>query len=225
MTDELRQRIAALLRKARSDGASEAEAMAAAERAARMMAEAGISQADVEFEEEQASLRTRTPTTRDALWSTVAVCTNCSAITRRDWTPVVIFIGRAPGPQIACYLVDLLNRAVDREIEAFKRQPEYKRRRTTATRRAAVQDFLSGLVARLRMRLRDLFSQSIDEVASAEAHLVLEGRFPDSRPVTIAKRKVRFGSAAGAGYSAGARVQISHGVNGGNAILKIGRAQ
>ena len=222
MSDELRRKVASLLRMAQNEKASEAEAMAAAERAAKLMAEAGLSATDIEFDEEQATLRTRRASIRDTLWGVIAHCTNCGAITRRDWTPVVIFIGRAPGPQIAVYLVDVLNRAIDREIELFKLTPEYRRRRTLATRRAAVQDFVNGLVGRLRLRIMGLFQASIDLDAAEEAQAVRDQRFPSSAPHRVKAHSVRFGGAAAAGYSAGGRVQIAHGVTGGHAPRQIG---
>lgn len=222
MNDELRRRIAALLHKARDVGASEAEALVAAERAARLLAEAGLTEDDVEYDEDQAALGTKRPTVRDQLWGVVAICTNCAAITDRDWTPVIIFIGRAPGPQIAVYLVDLLRRAIDREVEGFKTSPEYKRRRTLATRRAAVQDFTNGLVVRLRLRLLDLFAASIDDAAREQARHVLDQRFPQSKPGKMPSHRTRFGSAAGAGYAAGGKVQIARGVTGGQAVKRIG---
>lgn len=222
MNDELRSKIAALLRKARDHGASEAEALAAAERAARLMAEAGVSEVDVEFEEEQAALRTRTTNVRDRLWGVVAVGTNCAAIACRDGLPVILFIGRAPGPQIAAYLVEVLNRAIDREIEGFKGTADYKRRRTLSTKRAACQDFLNGMVQRLVQRLRDIFQPCADEAALEIARSVRDRRFPNSVSQPIKPHVTRFGSAASAGYAAGGRVKISQGVNGVAQMAQIG---
>lgn len=224
MDEALRHKIAALLRMAKDSGASEAEAMAAAEKAAALMLEHGLNPSDVEFDEAQAALRTRTSTIRDTLWGIVGICTNCAAITRRDWTPVIIFIGRAPGPQIAGYLVDVLNRAINREVEAFKRSPEYRRRRTLATRRIAVQDFTHGLVGRLRMRLLTMFQASLDRSVLQEAQQVLDQRFPDKMTHRVKARSVRFGSAAASGYSAGGRVQLSQGVSGGHVPRQIGNS-
>ena len=223
MDDSLRRKIAALLRVSKDEGASEAEAMAAAQKAAALMLEHGVNTSDVEFDEEQATLRTRRVTIRDMLWGVVASCTNCAAITQREWTPVIIFVGRAPGPQIAVYLVDLLNRAIDREIEVFKTTAEYKRRRTIASRRAAVQDFVNGLVGRLRMRLFGMFQASLDADAALEAQLARHQRFPNSSPHRAKTHSVRFNAAAASGYSAGGRVQLAHGVTGGKAARQIGR--
>lgn len=222
MSDAIKARIAALLRKTRDAGCSEAEAMAAAAQAARLLQEHGLSRYDVEFGEAAAGLRNKTAGIRDRLWGMVAICTNCAALFKRDWTPSVLFIGRAPGPEIAAYLVEVLDRAIDREIGRFKSSPEYKRRRTLATRRAAVRDFTVGLVNRLTMRLGDLFASSLDEDMRMEAREVMNKRFPDSTPMKTKGHIVRFGSAASAGWGAGTNVQIARGVNGKDDVRLIG---
>ena len=224
MTDDIRKKVASLRRKTASAGATEAEALAAAAKAAELMRAHGLSEADVEFAEAAAPMKTRGKSARDPLWGTVARCTNTAAILHQDWTPQMVFIGREPGPEIACYLVDVLNRAVDREVERFKATPEYRRRRTVATRRAAVQDFTTGLVIRLRERLRELFSDTMSDAAAARARAVRDQRFRDAEPVSAPERKVRFGSAVQAGFAAGRRVHLAHGVGAaGGAPRQIGR--
>lgn len=224
MSSEIKTRIAALLRKARDAGSSEAEAMAAAQRAADIMREHGLSEVDVEFEESNAPLKTKGKSPRDQLWMTVARCTNTAFIMTTDWAPFLTFVGKAPGAQIAAYLVDVLNRAVDREIEQFRRSKEFQRRRTVATRRAAAQDFQVGLVARLRVRLLEMFSGSMSAPALATARAVLDAKFPAQHSIKQPERKVRFGNAAQAGYTAGGRVQLAHGVDGQKPVRQIGRA-
>lgn len=223
MTEALRKRIAALKAKAADRAVTEAEAMAAAEMAADLMRSHGLSDADLEFDEAQAPLKTKGKSPRDLLWGTVASCTNCSAVLQTDWTPSLLFIGRAPGPEIATYLVAVLNRAIDREIEAFKATPTYKRRRSLQTRRQAVHDFTAAMVFRLTVRLRELFADSMDAEALIEARRMRDLRVPGSTPLVRPDRKVRFANATDAGWKAGSRVPLSHGVNGGShAPLQIG---
>ncbi|MGY9046306.1 MAG: DUF2786 domain-containing protein, partial [Rhodobacterales bacterium] len=57
MGEDIRKKIAALLSKAGNVGASEAEALAAAQKAAQLMLEHGVSQEDVEFDEQAAPIR------------------------------------------------------------------------------------------------------------------------------------------------------------------------
>lgn len=222
MNDTLRKKIASLLAKARDHGASEAEAMAAAARAAELMREHGLSDDDVEFEEAEAPLKFKTDHPRAVLLGAIARCTNCAAMLHSDWTPAVTFFGRAPGPEVAAYLTVVCNRAIDREITAFKKSSEYRRRRTLSTRRQAVSDFTIGMVARLSNRLRDMFAASIDDDAYDQAKAVRDGRHPSLGSVGHGGRKVRFGSAAAAGYSAARDVQLAHGVNGGRPVQQLG---
>lgn len=223
MSDEIKRRIAALLRKARDAGASEAEAMAAAERAAALMREHRVSVYDVDYDEAQAPIRTRGGSPRDMLWASVAVVTNCGALYRSAWNPVVVFVGRAPGPEIAVYLVAVLDRAIDREIAAFKLTPEYKRRRSLSTRRAAVADFTAALVGRLSSRLASMFRATMSDEERRQANRVRDQRFQGSEAIQLREHRTRFGNAAWAGARAGDRVQLAHGVTGGRAPQQIGR--
>lgn len=222
--DAIRKKIAALRAKARGRGATEAEAMAAAEMAAALMREAGLSDDDIEFDERRAPMKTRGGGARDALWGTVATCTNTSPMIMSYWDETeIIYVGCAPGPEIAIYLVAVLNRAVDREVAAFKESATYRRRRKVASRRQAVQDFTQGLVARLRQRLRELFAETTSDTAAAEARRVRDQRYPDSRPVAASYKPPKFASAVNAGFTAGDRVQLAHGVAGTGAPRQIGK--
>jgi len=223
MDDALRKRLAALRATAFGRGTTEAEAMAAAARMAQIMREYDLSDDDIEFEEAEAPLKTKRPTNRTALIGVIAVCTNCAATLRSDWSPCVIYLGKTPGPEIATYLTVVCDRAIDRAVAEFKATPEYKRRRTVSTRRQAVQDFTVGIVARLNKRLGEMFGASIDDDARAEAVRVRDQRMPGTGKVSLPERKVRFGDAADAGLAAGRNVQLAQGVNGGRAIGLIGR--
>lgn len=223
MSDDLKRKIAALLRKSRDAGASEAEAMAAAEKAAQLLREHRMTLYDIDYDEAQAPIRTRGGSPRDVLWASVAAVTNCAALYRTDWDPVIVFIGRAPGPGIAVYLVAVLDRAIDREIAAFKVGDFYKRRRSLATRRAAVADFTNALVGRLQRRLVAMFRETMSRPEQRQAQQVLEQRFGATSPITLRDHRTRFGEAAWSGARAGDRVQLAHGVNGGKRTQQIGR--
>lgn len=224
MDEALRKRLAALRAVASGRGATEAEAMAAAQKMADLMREHRLTADDVEYEEDEAPLKTKRSTLRTGLLGTIAVCTNSVATLHSGWQPCVIFLGKAPGPQIATYLHAICDRAIDRAIADFKQTPEYRRRRTLATRRAAVADFTAGMVERLSGRLYMMFRDGVDADARAAAARVRDIRMPETTPTSIPERKVRFGNAAAAGYAAGHSVQLAHGVNGGKAVQQIGRA-
>ncbi|WP_199777592.1 DUF2786 domain-containing protein, partial [Bosea sp. FBZP-16] len=158
--ERLRSKIAALQAKTEASGCTEAEAMAAAALAARLMAEHDFDQAEIEMTEATApdnSTRTTNRTTwRDKLSAAIAYYTNCAMLIRCDRGDI-LFVGREPGPDIAAYLRDVCFRAVDRDLREFKETPFYTRRRKLSTRRAAAADFVDGMVLRLIVRLADLF--------------------------------------------------------------------
>lgn len=224
MNEELKKRLAALRALASARGATEAEAMAAAAKMAQIMAEHGLDDDDVEFDEAEAPLKTKRPTSRTVLIGTIATCTNCAATLKSDWLPCVIFLGKAPGPEIATYLMEVCDRAIDRAVDDFKTSPEYKRRRTVATRRQAVQDFTLGMVARLRQRLLEMFLPTVDDHVRADAVRVRDTRMPGTQKVRLPERKARFGNAVASGNAAGRDVQLAHGLNGGRSVQQIGRA-
>jgi ribosomal protein S11 len=216
----LKAKIAALRAKTTSAGCTEAEAMAAAELAARLMAEHGLSAKEIEMTEAATREATVRATWRADLVATIATVTNCAAIlTDGTW----LFIGRAPGPEIAVYLKVITFRAVERELAQFKTSTFYRRRRSVGTRRQAAADFVAGMVTRLRHRLRELFAASVVEDLRLEAQAVLDHRFRGiSKPLVPVKRDERFAEAAGAGWRAGSAVPLNHGVSGGLAPLAIG---
>lgn len=219
--ERLKAKIAALQAKTAAAGCTEAEAMTAAALAARLMAEHAFDQAEIEMTEASAPNKWQRSPWREKLSGGIAVVTNCDWIVRPDSVDV-LFIGREPGPDIAAYLRDICFRAVDRAVREFKDTPFYRRRRKLATRRAAVADFVDGMVNRLLMRMFELFKPIISKPAREEAKQALARRFAGdlvSRPIRQHDR--RFSQAAGAGWRAGADVALNHGVAASAAPLAI----
>lgn len=224
MDEALRKKLAALRATAEGRGTTEAEAMAAAAKMAEIMREHGLGADDVEFEEADAPVKGKRPGLRTQLIGTIAICTNCAATSHFGDYPAVTFLGRAPGPEIAVYMVAVCDRAIDTAVAAFKTTPEYQRRRSIATRRAAVQDFTAGMITRLQHRIFTMFAASMDRDAFDRAVKVRDARLPITSTVKIPRRKVRFDSAAQAGQDAGRKVQLTHGVNAGRPVHQIGGA-
>lgn len=194
--------------------------MAAAEKAAVLMREHGLSEADITVGQAQAPVRTKGQGARDGLWKIVGYCTNTAPVFLYEPGEVgaeLAFIGCDPGPEIAAYLVAVLNRAVDTAIAEFKAGTFYRRRKTDATRRAAVRDFTVGMVGRLSRRLIEVFGAVINKQANAVACAARNERFPGSSPVPALSHETRFSDAAWSGWNAGNRVNLSHGVGGGTA--------
>ncbi len=206
-------KIAALRAKTTGAGCTEAEALAAAELAAQLMREHGLSDADVEMSSASAPERTTRSTWRTPLAATVATVTNTAAILLVGRAEIE-FIGRDPGPEIAVYLYTVLVRAVERAARGFKEGPIYRRRRTTKTRRAALHDFAASMVQRLRSRLFDLFRGLCDKASAEAALCALTTRYGDTRGLSAPTKKVRFADAAVVGWRAGGDVTLAHGVAG-----------
>lgn len=222
--ERLRGKIAALQAKTADNGCTEAEAMAAAGLAARLMAEHNFDQADIEMTEASApdrSARTTNRTTwRDKVSAAIALYTNCAWMIRAG-SGDILFVGREPGPGIAAYLRDVCLRAVDRALREFKTTPFYTRRRKLSTRRAAAADFVDGMAIRLMVRLAELFKPVRNEAALQEAKQALVKRSPGSVTIPIKSRKERYAGASTAGWRAGAEVGLHHGVGGASAPLAI----
>lgn len=222
--ERLRAKISALLTKTEANGCTEAEAMAAAGLAARLMAEHDFDQADIEMTEATARHKWTRSEWREKLSAVIAFVTNCANVLDLD-SGQMLFVGREPGPDIAAYLRDVCFRAIDRAIREFKARPDYRRRRTLATKRRAVADFVDAMVARMMVRLFELFRPVISKPAREEAAQALtrrHGRELVSKPFAEA-RKPRFSGAAMAGWRAGADVSLNHGVTTSAAPLAIGR--
>lgn len=222
-SETIRKRINALRSRTTARGCTEAEAMEAASKVAELMRDHGLSEDELEMTQDAAAVKTSTRSARALLWPTIANCTNSSAIVSSNMKGhEIIFVGREPGPEIAVYLMDVCNNAIDHEIGKFKKDDFYRRRRSVATKRQAVADFTSGLVHRLRIRLRTLFMESMSDVALITSQNERDRRFPQSSSITIKNHKPRFGDAQDAGWRAGANVKLSHGVNGSQPTKLIG---
>lgn len=218
MSEAIKRKVAALLKLTRKAGCSEAEALAAAEKAAQLMLEHGLSEADVLFTVQSAKASTGGRGIRDRIWGTLAFNTNTALIYRSG---EATFVGQGPGPEIAAYLYAVLNRAIDREIAAFKATRNYKRRGSLASRRRAVQDFTDAMGLRLREKLFQLFAGVRSKEAQSAAVAARDAMFPDGRAVTPATAKRRNSIAAAMGDQAGGRVNLSHGVGSQSGQLRI----
>ena len=220
--ERLKAKIAALQAKTEAAGCTEAEAMAAAALAARLMAEHDFEQADIEMTETRAAHHWVRSQWRERLSATVAFVTNTAYVLDLD-RQEVLFVGREPGPDIAAYLRDVCFRAVDRAVREFKDSSHYRRRRKLATRRQAVADFVAAMVGRLSVRLVELFRPIISKPAREEANQALT-RTAGGEIVTksFTPRKARFSDASVAGWVAGSDVALHHGVGGSAAPKLIG---
>lgn len=206
----LKARIAALRAKTSAAGCSEAEAMAAAEAVARLMASHGITETDLVMEEARAVLNGPKTAHSFVICSVISGCTNTAAVSMAD--AAIVYFGRQPGPEIAVYLTDICHRALRQGLAEFMASPFYRRRRTTKTKTAARADFKTGMETRLAARLQEMFRTTRSDKAKAEAQGYLDSRHPNTRAHKLRQRETRFDEAKNAGWRAGGDVALSHGV-------------
>lgn len=222
-----RERIRRLREMTASRGCTEAEALAAAKKAAQLMRDHGISEADIVMDEQRsARAATGGQSVKAQLWPIIAACTNTVAIlVHEDGRRAVAFIGREPGPDIAVYLRDICERAVDRAVREFKGSTFYKRRRGLTSKRDAVSGFTQGMVNRLGNRLWDIFGPQHDEAAVSDALMARAERYGGGRSVAPRSGSLRHCEARLAGWRAGERVNLARGVGSEEGPLAIGGGQ
>lgn len=217
MTDreKLLAKIRALTAKTTGAGCTEAEAMAAAAKAAELMREYGIAEVLLDAGQSSIGVKFAIRSVRGRLCAAVAVVTNCAALhqrTGRDKT--LVYVGCGPWPQVACYLHDVAHRAVDAAVKEFRRGGFYRARRTEKTKRKAVEDFTAAFVQRITERLLRLFQETISDDLRAKANDALAALYPRTDTVKHREARTRFASAASAGRGAAEHVNLAHGVAG-----------
>lgn len=208
------ERIRKLLALTVANGCTEAEAMAAAEKAAKLMAELGLEAADFSFDAKTITVRMGWQSVRSRLWATIASYTNC-AVTFLGGGEVE-YVGREPWPEVARYLHEVTNRAIDRELRTFKATKWYKRRSSLRARRAAAFDFTEAMVIRLQRKMANLFDGTYSIAAGKQAIAERDRRHSDLKTVPVTPRRgklPRYDRAGIAGMEAGSGVTLSHGVD------------
>lgn len=213
--ESIRERIRKLRQMTEANGCTEAEALSAAAKAAEMMREHGLSDAEIEMDFDGRPAASKGKSCRQKLWTTAAWCTNSAVIVIPDagGRTKICFIGETPGPEIAHYLSEVCNRAVNREVRAFKASSAYRRRRTLSTKRHAVADFTNAMVNRLCYRMADLFQAARDQSAEDRAKAALESAYPRTAPIKRPAHSSRFRDAATAGWLAGEKPTLAHGLD------------
>lgn len=222
--DRIRARIRQLRQMTQANGCTEAEAMSAAEIALRLMAEHGLSEAELDRETATQPAYQRRRSVCDTLWPKVAIVCRCQVYA--DQTPdgrMYCYYGAPGDVMVAEYLHDLLRGAVLRSASEFRGNPEYKRRRKASTRARSMRAFQIAMVNRICRRLETLWWRRIGSdqaIHKAEtSHLARLGdelaRLVDlaqSRPL---KRRLGRGYEGSliAGWVAGNQVPIEPGVS------------
>lgn len=220
--ETIKKRIKALLQMTKGHGCTEEEAIAAAAKAAELMAKYGLDETDIKMNETEQDVPVGSRSMRSLLWPVISSVTNTCIVFNQFDKKLQIY-GQEPWTDVAAYLIDVCDHAILTEVQKFKKTPIYKRRRNTATRRQAVADFTYSLIERLLNKLRQLFEKTVSKQALAVAHEYAVKSNKRLKNVDIKKHNTRFNDAAYEGWKAGDNVNVSHGVNGAKEPEKIGQ--
>lgn len=205
--DKIKARLRALRAKTVANGCTEEEAMAAAEKAAELLARHNLSDADLaaaEFDELGCE-RGRARTPLDTVWREVGRFADCTGFFRRVGTRWhYVYFGRASDVLVAEYVHQVIEAAAQRALREFRASASYARRRTPKTRAHAAKAFLEGFATSISDKLsRGLWKRywtgnaagtaNALAVTSKAVTAVLEARHPDLRPMApIGAAKGRF---------------------------------
>ncbi len=227
---KLRAKLAALRAKTTANGCTEAEAIAAAEKAAELMEEYDLSEADLEapsFDEVSVTIGARR-SPFDTIWNSVARFAHCTGYLDRGggrWR--YVYFGKAADVLVAEYVHEVIRRAADTALAWFKGTEEYRRRRTAKTRLRASKAFAEGFAASICGKLRAGLWRRLEARGPGTAALVIQKNdaalkaelarrgmsFQSRAPIAPSKGAFRQ-NARTAGYAVGRAVSIEAGVTG-----------
>ncbi|MFG1409488.1 DUF2786 domain-containing protein [Xanthobacter sp. VTT E-85241] len=249
MTDlaKLRARLQALRNKTTANGCTEAEALAAAEKAAELLSAHDVDEVELEasaYEELEVDLGGRR-TVLDEVWKAVAYFVDCEGFLRQHgrrgfglrWG--YVYFGRPSDVLVAEYVHEVIRRAAETATKRFRASDDYKRRRTAKTRSRALKAFHEGFVIAMRRQLiaglwrRNSIPSGGDGWALIQAQrapltAALEARHRALLPVSqISSATNHYRDARGQGFRAGRDARVEAPLAGAPrapALLTSGRA-
>lgn len=236
--DELarvKARIKALTEKTVSNGCTEAEALAAAEMAGRLLERYALSMEEIDIRaarcvqvEVPLSGRQRRPI--DGCVPAIARFCDCKVWLARDGDqPRYVFFGFEEDTAMATYLYAVIGRGMQTELERFRTDhPELRAIRL----RTASTSYQQGMASRIAERLEQMLDRREAEVAAQRStgsalmvvkHRVVEDAFKETsvRLVSARRSGLRANGAYRQGYAAGDRISLNRPVRGqGRAVLE-----
>lgn len=227
--DSVKKKISALLAKTPENGASEHEALAAAQKAAELMAVYDIEATELDYKNNTCVKRTIKAQTyaRHILgnYFALAIQSLCDCIGWNDnGTDETVFFGFEQDADIAIYLYSSLRSAVVMELANYKESPEFAEAIAHGEMTMVLcRTFILGMEMRISQRLKQMAAEKKATVqVSTGTSLVLvktervQEEFADLGMKLRSgsrSRAIRKGSSAyAAGQKAGDRVNISKGV-------------
>ncbi|MBX9595073.1 MAG: DUF2786 domain-containing protein [Roseomonas sp.] len=225
--EAVKARIRALLARTPARGCTEAEAMAAAEKALQLMHEHGLTEDLVAVTKSRVQL-TKKWTEIDTVWPYVAFATRCQLYTvTSDQARRAVYLGCEPWPEIAEYLHGVIAGAAARASREFAKSPEMARRRTARTKAQARKAFMGGFALSIARKLVGLVDETdaawLRDHDRAKKALEAEGPMKTSKAPRMGLADRAFAGAFDAGAQRGRSTNVSLGVRGGAAPLAIGR--
>lgn len=229
---KIRAKIAALRAKTTAKGCTEAEALAAAEKAAEMMARHGLSETDLDrpvYDELLVELGARR-TPLDRIWPMVAKFADCRGwLDREDGRWRFVYFGRDADVLVAEYVHEVIRRAADTAVASFKASQPYLIRRKAKTRARALKGFLEGFAISINAKLFDGLWKRLNRDAPGNADALMIGIglqlndelkrrgkvFETVRGLGAAKGKFR-DEARARGFGEGRKLSIGAGVANGS---------
>jgi hypothetical protein len=223
--EQIRDRIRRLRAMTVDNGCTEAEAAVAAEKALELMTRHGLSETVTSLDEASIVKHGKRLTPRDRLWHWVAKSTNTAVFFQPepDRTMTIRYLGHAPGPDIAVYLTEVLNRSVEDGLAEFKKGRIYLSKRSPQTKRQATAEFTEAMVDRLSKMVWKRMKEAHDEEVHAIACNALAERIPDARTVYHRNQRLRHWDARAAGHAAAGVVKLMDAVRTGIFRKRIGR--
>jgi hypothetical protein len=224
----VKARIKALTEKTVSNGCTEAEALAAAEMAGRLLERYALTMEEIDIRaarcvqaEVPLSGRQRRPI--DGCVPAIARFCDCKVwLTREEQRPRYVFFGFEEDTAMATYLYAVIERGMQTELARFRAdRPELK---ATALRMVAIS-YQQGLASRIAERLESLHAGREAEVAARRStgsalivvkRQVVEDAFKETsvRLVSARRSGLRTGSAYRQGYAAGDRISLDRPLRG-----------
>lgn len=217
--EEVKARIRALQARTPAAGCTEAEAMAAAAAALRLMREHNLDPDQVACARASVELGRRSRTAIDRVWGRIGDVCRCQAWNEpsRDGLRLVYF-GREPWPELAAWLHGVVQGAHDRAMREFCKSASYLSRRKKKTRTAARKAFSEGFVLGIRRKLSDLILPAEAEVRAADQAIAqraldqLGMEFSTAKAPKLSTDR-RFDGDRWSGEAAGRRTQLRWGVS------------
>lgn len=194
---KLRAILAALRARTTERGCTEAEALAAAEKVSELLSKHGIADAtELEFDQWEMDIGRRTVV--DSLFTQVATFCHCKVwysrdVLRQRWT--IVYFGRWGDVAVAEYLHTLLTHHIRAAARAYRKTPEYTRRRSAKTKREALKAFHEGLALGLRHKLWDIQWRRVPKGPPGSDHRALVLLPLAAVEAELERRGKRFGKA------------------------------